>query len=1575
MALTVNTNVLALNAQRHTAATQEEMASAMERLASGKRINSAVDDAAGLAITARMEAQISGLAQAVRNAGDAISLVNTAEGALQETTSILQRIRELAIQSAGGAPSNADRVNLNKEVIQLQEELLRITTTTRFNGELLLNGTFHDKDFQIGQTNNEEISVNIGDLRPERIGAFTQNTLENVGYINVGTTVDSLTNGVNQQTLTVAVGSEVPRIVAINQGDSARVISDKLNQSGAQINSRATTTLDVYIVGEGSFSYSLSSDSAGDLSDVITVGGTAASKAHSMAAEINAKYSDHNISASVEVDEDGTEFVRMHQNQGYNIHIDDFVTAGTSGLDFNGNGNKEITGAAGATAAVIGGQLIIDAPATFLISSDDTENTILVGTRASLEVQGVSSVPTDYQDLSFDVNVSGVSRTITLAAPPPTTPTEATSAVVPMEFTAPAQTQAASGQQIGAFRPATYTIGNITTRTSGDDIGDETTQIKLTVNGVVGNLDIAQALSDMGVESGDAITKSQFISAMQTTVDEEFTGANAVTVSVNQSGQVVFAMADGTGTITVAEHRFQSAGKSETVAAAGSVSTGDDTITITDHEFVSGDIVTWTHDNAGIGIASATTYAVIRVDDNRIQLAATGAPTVALDLTAQDTGTLATAAGDGLAATLIKNTAPTDGSSSETGTSGSVILGESDNVLNGASATDGPVKPFGVTDFVIDGEVSNAIDSTDATVVVVAADTIAIGASYQTGQKLTYNVTNGATAIGGLTDGEDYWVIRVDATTIKLASSYADAVSDIPIDLTGVGTGATDSLVHSNDTFTMAINGGATTTEIDIPDGTYYSVEQLATAIQTSIDNSPFAQTGGFPITASVTEDANGDLGITLASADGHSIQLGGTEFLTDYSAMNVNPAATAPDVGTLVDRTLTVTYGGGSVTGDEKTQLAISVNGSDFIDLDVSTKLNAADVESASVTSPQFVAALQATIDAESIFSGDNALTVSVTSAGLVQLVGVDATTTIAIREHSSQRSSATNGLVETLTGKVANDDHIGTTITDGKASQSTTTGTLILGSEANAAIVTDGNDSTDANYVKTFGIDPIEIDANNQTFSFSVNSGSTSTVTIPTGTYTTMAEIAEALQTVLDIPTDSNQVTGLIDVVSMQNSSSPYGYGLKFSNPDGYSIDYSGSLISDALERAVVTGDVTTGVGTSNIELTGHGFSTGDVVKYSANGGTVLGGLSDENTYYVIRVDKDNFQLATSSANATAGTEIDFTGTGNNAQAFGLSTGTVAELTGAPAGPAASRTSVIEGVYSNGIDLSADNVVTLQVMDGATGDIDEYELTLASSSASVSFSDYADLIASAANLATASEGFSFTASGTGSSLEFSMDPAGPYTVTLSGTSVTQGFGGAVSGAGEASNMDGYVFESMNDVVEEMNREFEAAGLGLVATYSRGGDTFNFAVTEGRADASNTLAFSGDALADVGFSGDLTSVGGGTEPTETVRYVSQIDISTRDSALLSMTVVDAALETLAANRAGLGAVANRLESTISNLMNISENTAESMSRVMDADFAAESTRLARAQILQEASVAMLAQANAAAQTVLKLLQ
>ena len=573
------------------------------------------------------------------------------------------------------------------------------------------------------------------------------------------------------------------------------------------------------------------------------------------------------------------------------------------------------------------------------------------------------------------------------------------------------------------------------------------------------------------------------------------------------------------------------------------------------------------------------------------------------------------------------------------------------------------------------------------------------------------------------------------------------------------------------------------------------------------------------------------------------------------------------------------------NITSDKESKLAISVNGSSFIDLDMANQLTLAGAD-ATVTSDEFVTALQATINASAAFTGDNAITVSVTNAGLVQLAVAGGSQSIIVREHSDTISDGANGLVETLTGRNANEDH-GTlsTISNGGASQSSSTGTLVLGSEANAALITDGQNSSDSNYVKTFGIAPITLTTANNSLEISINSGATTT-SVDCGGYIHNDDGLRGGCS--DCGRRKSSVDGSVDGFSASGLIHPYGHGLKFANPQGYSIAYSGTLITSA--------------------------------------------LSD-------------------------------------------SAGTVAALTAPPAGVAATRSTVEAGAYSNGIDLSTDNTVVLEVVDNTTGTINRETLTLNSSSASVSFADYVDLIAAAADTAFTDEGFTFASGGTDAARTLTMTPAGNYTVSLSGTSVTQGIGAGVEGTGTPSNMDGYRFESMADVVAEMNREFEAADIGLMAAYSRGGDTFTFSVTEGRADASNTLAFSGSEFAGVGFTGDLTAVGGGTEPTETVRYVSQIDISTRDEALLAMTVVDAALETLAANRAGLGAVANRLESTISNLMNISENTAESMSRVMDADFAAESTRLARAQILQEASVSMLAQANAAAQTVLKLLQ
>ncbi|RDV25034.1 flagellin FliC [Alteromonas aestuariivivens] len=160
MSLFVNTNVSALNAQRQLFDVGNSLSTSFERLSSGFRINSAADDAAGLQITDRMTSQVQGLNQAVRNANDAISLSQTAEGALQETTTALQRIRQLAVQSQNGINSDADREALQKEVTQLATEISRIATNSEFNGIKILDGGYSAK-FLVGANSGQTISVNL----------------------------------------------------------------------------------------------------------------------------------------------------------------------------------------------------------------------------------------------------------------------------------------------------------------------------------------------------------------------------------------------------------------------------------------------------------------------------------------------------------------------------------------------------------------------------------------------------------------------------------------------------------------------------------------------------------------------------------------------------------------------------------------------------------------------------------------------------------------------------------------------------------------------------------------------------------------------------------------------------------------------------------------------------------------------------------------------------------------------------------------------------------------------------------------------------------------------------------------------------------------------------------------------------------------------------------------------------------------------------------------------------------------------------------------------------------------------
>src|SRR4051812_2449725 len=216
----INTNVASLNAQRNLTTSQGQLATALQRLSSGLRINSAKDDAAGLAISERFTTQIRGLNQAVRNANDGISLAQTAEGALGETGNALQRIRELAIQSANSTNSASDRAALNAESSQLLSEVQRIAQSTQFNGQNILDGSFASAQFQVGANANQTISFGIAGATTNLLGAYqaTGSAVTSSAFDGAGFTINGVEVGVSAATSAAGVtaDSATAKATAIN---------------------------------------------------------------------------------------------------------------------------------------------------------------------------------------------------------------------------------------------------------------------------------------------------------------------------------------------------------------------------------------------------------------------------------------------------------------------------------------------------------------------------------------------------------------------------------------------------------------------------------------------------------------------------------------------------------------------------------------------------------------------------------------------------------------------------------------------------------------------------------------------------------------------------------------------------------------------------------------------------------------------------------------------------------------------------------------------------------------------------------------------------------------------------------------------------------------------------------------------------------------------------------------------------------------------------------------------------------------------------------------------------------------
>ncbi|MCU7920163.1 MAG: flagellin [Candidatus Thiodiazotropha sp. (ex Epidulcina cf. delphinae)] len=396
MAMVINTNISALNTQRSLNNTQSSLATSMQRLSTGLRINSAKDDAAGLGITDRMTSQVRGLNQAIRNAGDAISLSQTAEGSMQEATNLLQRMRELAIQSANDSNSSADRANLQKEVSQLQQELNRIADTSTFNGKKLLDGTFSAQKFHVGSNANETISVSVTSIRATSLGNQAVSANTHVGGALTAAADASGGNNVVAQNLTIS-GQASSGALAVAIDDAASDVASLVNGASATTNVTATASNSVVVDGlslAGTVSLTLSSsNSGGTVGSALTVSAAITTTDYGALADaINAVSASTGVSAVLAAD---SQSLSLENTTGHDINVVDFVHSGDAAetLDVGG---VTLTGPTGGTptvtdSLVVGGTVSFSSSGTFVVATD-TGTTVMGAASTSSALSSVASI-------------------------------------------------------------------------------------------------------------------------------------------------------------------------------------------------------------------------------------------------------------------------------------------------------------------------------------------------------------------------------------------------------------------------------------------------------------------------------------------------------------------------------------------------------------------------------------------------------------------------------------------------------------------------------------------------------------------------------------------------------------------------------------------------------------------------------------------------------------------------------------------------------------------------------------------------------------------------------------------------------------------------------------------------------------------------------------------------------------------------------------------------------------------------------------------------------------------------------
>jgi len=835
---------------------------------------------------------------------------------------------------------------------------------------------------------------------------------------------------------------------------------------------------------------------------------------------------------------------------------------------------------------------------------------------------------------------------------------------------------------------------------------------------------------------------------------------------------------------------------------------------------------------------------------------------------------------------------------------------------------------------------------------------------------------------------------------------------------------STDLSTNANAAFTATVNGG-TATAIEffdllqdtnyVKDRSRVTASELVNVLQTKFDEN---FSGDNAVTVSV--DDAGYLGFKVAGGV-RSIAFAESGTLSDGVTTASTFVTNMIDSGTSItmtsaDTTLNfVALGINDVTADfddEDLVVAVTVNANPTVNIDMTNYLknNAADVSA--IDQDEFVAALQSALDDN--FSGEDAVTVTANTRGRLEFSVAGGFGYAKLANYENVASAVTGTFATTAFGgnvELNEQNRINDTTNhvyeSASATFDSTRGDVQLfkdgfsrGIKAGSAIELFSDQTAE---VSSFIITGNSTHASGDAITLTATGGGetlTYTVTAADAADATGYTLAKSIATAVNADSTMREL-----VFASVNETSSTTSTISFSHINANSnAAETYTLVSDdagglggtiAAETQVFDGapadlDVTTSYDTITVEMDNDGNTvtlTLDVgnkasldnlaadlnrqIQSSGNFSgdrdltvSVVNGYTYNNT--TVPEDQRRYLIMENSA----GKQIEIGGT-EAASFFGtqadtkIANGKILSTLGID-----DYGYISHGLQDGGVDTTAENGVVEVRIDGTDGSSTTRQVQLGTLDSTRSFSDFAADLQSAINTAFSGDGYSVSASVTDGNFSIVMDQTGSNTLSLSGAIIEDAFGSAVTATG---NDAGQTLADMDAVAAAINVDLAAGGVDAEASYDADANTLVFSATSGSLGTANTISISGDDLAELQFGSTLSATGNAGNATADT--IENVDISTASGAASALDSIDNALDYVNSQRANLGAIENRLNHTISNLTSVVVNTEASQSRVEDADFAAETSQLTKAQVLSQAATSMLAQANASKQSVLSLLQ